>query len=366
MVHALPPRKVILVANNALLLYDTTVGKIQLNTTEEFVDIQEEWASFKTSIHSQGVPKPDISWKLSTHGHSITDQKYFHEVDRHQDWRFYRLCDHRPVIHRLARAWFRFARKAGIVTWLAHGLALGWYWSKMNLPWDDDIDVQVPYSELERLVKYNQSVVFDLWDEQSVNFGTGGFFVDVNSNFRSTENNDNNVIDARFIDIFSGYFIDITAVMLVDRIGRASDELSQLVEPSYLDLRANPTQSHQDMHASIAKTTEMMIANSSLLRCKDNHFYTLAEILPLRASTFEGVVAHVPHAIESILKREYPRGLQYRRYEGYTFIDGIWCRRGEDTKKFGPILSHLELTDILPVWTDPWVRFANGSRINVR
>ena len=370
MANAPLPAKIVFVARKGIIELATGTQKLQINSSDEYLDIRREWSQVANILQpTKLVPKPANSeealWK-STSKASCSKEKYFHEVGRHQDWRFFRSCDHKPIIHRMARAWFRFAREAGIDTWLAHGLALGWYWNRMNLPWDNDIDVQVSFSGLEKLVRYNQSIVFDFHDTDSVNFGVGGYFLDVNSNVYCRENDLHNVIDARFIDIFSGYFVDITALSYVPQnMKPESEELSQALEPSYVVYQANPTHNHKEMYASIAETRDHFIANHLLVYAKDLHFYTTTDILPLLETMFEGVVVHVPSRIESMLKREYPKGFLYRRFEGHTFELGVWKTRGEDVAKFQPLLNAQQLKDVPPVWRDPWVLWTNSTFVKI-
>lgn len=370
MANAPLPAKVVFVAREGIIELATGTQKLQINCSDDYLDIRREWNQAAnilqpTKFVSQPANSEQELWKSSSKA-SCSKKKYFHEVGSHQDWRFFRSCDHKPIIHRMARAWFRFAREAGIDTWLAHGLALGWYWNRMNLPWDNDIDVQVSFSGLEKLVQYNQSIVFDVHDTDSVNFGVGGYLVDVNSNVYCRENDLHNVIDARFIDIFSGYFVDITALTYVPQnMETESEELSQVLEPSYVIYQANPTHNHKRMYSSMAKTRNNLIANHLLLYGKDHHFYTTTDILPLQKTMFEGVVMHVPKGIESMLKREYSKGFLYRRFEGHSFELGVWKTRGEDVTKFQPLLNAKQLKDVPPVWRDPWVLWTNSTLIKV-
>lgn len=370
MTNAPLPAKIVFVAQNGLIELATHTQKLQINCSDDHIDIRREWNQVAnilqpTKVVSQSANSQQNLWESPPEA-SCSNIKYFHEVGSHQDWRFFRSCDHKPIIHRMARAWFRFAREAGIDTWLAHGLALGWYWNRLNLPWDNDIDVQVSFSGLERLLQFNQSIVFDAHDTNSVNLGVGGYLLDVNSNIYCRENDLNNVIDARFIDIFSGYFVDITALSYVPKnMEVESEELSQVIEPSYTIYQANPTYNHKKMYASMAETRNNLIANHLLLYAKDHHFYTTTDILPLQKTMFEGVVMYVPNNIESMLKREYPKGFLYRRFEGHSFELGVWKTPGQNVTQFQQLLNTKQLKDIPPVWKDPWVRWTNSSLIKV-
>lgn len=73
-----------------------------------------------------------------------------------------------------------------------------------------------------------------------------------------------NVIDARWIDVRNGLFIDITG-------------LSETRPDTY----------------------------PGLWSCKNYHNYKTEELYPMRETMFEGVVARVPYAYDKILRDEY-------------------------------------------------------------
>lgn len=98
-----------------------------------------------------------------------------------------------------------------IETWIAHGVLLGWHWNKKFLPWDTDIDVQMSADSLAILAKsYNMTQY-----HHSFSDGTKirNYLLDVNPHHRIVSIQDvSNKIDARWIDMEDGKFIDITAV----------------------------------------------------------------------------------------------------------------------------------------------------------
>ena len=74
-----------------------------------------------------------------------TEEPYFREatlrVDLensdsgwHYDWRFFngklkKKARTAVILERLLRNWFKFTEKYGIVSWIAHGPLLSWYWN---------------------------------------------------------------------------------------------------------------------------------------------------------------------------------------------------------------------------------------------
>jgi hypothetical protein len=131
------------------------------------------------------------------------------------------------------------------------------------LPWDWDMDTQVPDTTLAYLADhYNQTIV---------EYVTPGgkdkrdYLLDINPWSRQRERGQgHNIIDARFIDITTGLYIDITGL-------------------SRLELDDHP----------------------DIWQCKNFHKYRLKDIYPLRRTTFEGAPAKVPFQYDALLMEEY-------------------------------------------------------------
>ncbi|QEL61594.1 hypothetical protein CJJ09_003741 [Candidozyma auris] len=143
----------------------------------------------------------------------------------HHDWRFFdgltiNTDKQTLVLHRLIKNYLQFCRSHGLVTWIAHGSLLSWYWNGMAFPWDSDTDAQMPISDLHRLAReFNQSLVIenvgvdDAAGDKSAFNGMSSFFIDVGSSITHRDRgNGMNNIDARFIDVATGLYVDITAL----------------------------------------------------------------------------------------------------------------------------------------------------------
>ncbi|KAG5355968.1 Protein MNN4 [Yarrowia sp. B02] len=192
----------------------------------------------------------------------------------HYDWRFFTefntVEEKRVILRKLVRAWLDFTSRERIITWLAHGTLLGWYWNGQSLPWDFDGDVQMPIREFDRFARlYNQSLVIDE--------NGGRFYVDVGPAYvERLRGNGKNVIDARFIDVDSGMYIDITALAYAE-------------------------QQHK-------------------FHCKNWHRYLIEDVSPLRRTLFEGKEAYVPNNFDVILTSEYKKEpLTNTRFEGHLW-----------------------------------------------
>ncbi|ODV82283.1 uncharacterized protein CANTADRAFT_39796, partial [Suhomyces tanzawaensis NRRL Y-17324] len=211
--------------------------------------------------------------------------RFFNTVD-------YTNYERKAILHRLSRAWLRYANSVGIQTWLAHGTLLGWFWNGLNLPWDLDLDVQITTTSLLLLARnYNQTLVLDVTDND-INLGVATYLVDVGPAYHHrSRGNGLNTIDARFIDTSTGFYVDITALSHTEK------------------------QLRMEMESLRAKYIE----NQELFSCKNLHFSTWDNLSPLRQTLFEGVKAYVPNAFQHILKREYHHGLYSKQHEKHTY-----------------------------------------------
>lgn len=137
------------------------------------------------------------------------------------------------------------------------------------------MDMQVPDTTLSYLAEYyNQTIVQYSAPDSTVR---RYYLLDINPWCRQRKHGKgHNIIDARWIDIDTGLFIDITG-------------LSRL-EP---------------------------YNNPDIWQCKNFHKYPLGDIYPLRWTTFEGVNAKVPFRYELLLIKEYSeKALTSTRFHG--------------------------------------------------
>lgn len=164
-------------------------------------------------------------------------------------------------------------RNLHIETWIAHGTLLGWWWNGQILPWDWDLDVQVSGESLAHMARFLNytSYTYKSGTVERV------YFLDVNPYYMERTRGDGwNIIDARWIDVRNGLFIDITGISEV-----------------------NPEE------------------QPGVWSCKNEHEYVMTDIWPLKESTFEGVPALVPHSYNKVLTDEYEsKALTMKEYEG--------------------------------------------------
>ncbi|KAF7549669.1 hypothetical protein G7Z17_g6240 [Cylindrodendrum hubeiense] len=146
------------------------------------------------------------------------------------------------------------------------------------MPWDLDADVQVTEADMYFLAAYhNMTIYYYKYGDMK----KGRFFqLEINPYFKYREQDDVlNVIDARWIDLETGLFIDITAA------------------------RYNP--SHEQ--------------GEGILYDKHGHEYRDTYLFPLRDTTFEGVPAKIPYRYKEMLASEYgQKALSNTKYHSFT------------------------------------------------
>lgn len=183
----------------------------------------------------------------------------------------------------MMRAYLDFFKKNGIETWLAHGTLLGWWWNGRMLPWDWDIDTQVSGPSLSYLGQHFNGSIYDYSsaesDPDTAPVIERQYLLDVNpAIIERDRGNGNNVIDARWIDIRNGLYIDVTGLSETEPVGQPG-----------------------------------------VWSCKNYHHYKTTDLYPMRESMYEGVVAKVPYAYDRILAEEYQeKALVVTEYEGYA------------------------------------------------
>lgn len=198
--------------------------------------------------------------------------KYFHEstFSSHYDVRFGQApllyYDRRSHLSVLIRAYLSTMTEIGAETWLMHGSLLGWYWNRKIMPWDSDIDVQMSEKSMQHLADYYNMTVHrvhlpGLKEDRD-------YLLEINPNWVDSSIDDvNNKIDARWLDMTTGLYVDITT------------------------LRWDEEAESRGIRGAVM--------------CKDRHRYMHKDIFPLRDSTFEGTPVNVPFAYANVLAEEY-------------------------------------------------------------
>lgn len=274
----------------------------------EHKDVQEEnyLSGLKDCINYDGKNEPTY-FKLATLD-TLEQKNSINDWGWHYDWRFFsdalfylkdgwskaeRVERTNIILERLLRNWSRFAEEKGIVTWIMHGPLLSWYWDGLMFPFDVDIDIQMPISELIRLSQnYNQTLVVENPSE-----GYGRFLIDVGTYIHNRgESETGNHIDARFVDVDLGIYIDITALA-----------------KSRFDLP-------DDYKKQPIVVKEKGDYDAEVYNDRRKHFYTLPQLGPLSYSMMGGVPVYVPNQIEARLRWEYSKGLDDYEFNSWYFV----------------------------------------------
>lgn len=297
--------------------YSKQMSKVSLESPNEQLDNTEEpfYDAMVRSTKYNGRMEP--TYFLMSTMFTLQDKRNVdNDFGWHYDWRFFNGALNyaregwtqkdnslrtKIILERLLRNWFRFTQEKRLVSWIMHGPLLGWYWNGQMFPYDNDLDVQMPVMELLRLGKeYNQTLVIEDPEE-----GFGRYLIDVGTFiFNRDISRTGNHIDARFIDIDSGIYIDITGLSTI----RARIPIE---------------------YARKGLLTPSIVENASLVvNDRRKHFYTLEQISPLRKTLLNGVPVFIPNQLLERLTYEYPKGLTSLNYKDWYFIRklGLWLQ----------------------------------------
>jgi phosphorylcholine metabolism protein LicD len=219
------------------------------------------------------APRPLLTYLLAiAAASSVVATKYYSECtyNNHLDSRYgckYNTKD-AHVFARLIGSFSNFAKAHYIPFFLAHGTLLGHYWGNKTLPYDDDIDLQVTRENILNL---------SLYSGKEWNYNNTMFVLDVNPNWITYPAEDeDNVIDARWIDTSTGLFIDITAV-------------------------------HNCADGNLC--------------VRNHHRYNPQDLFPLVPTEFFGMPVFVPNNTEKILSKEYGQHCtNTHEWRGFSFI----------------------------------------------
>ncbi|KAI8617952.1 LicD family-domain-containing protein [Chytriomyces sp. MP71] len=163
-------------------------------------------------------------------------------------------------------AWSRFAETRKIPWLIAHGTLLGWFWGGHLLPWDADLDIQMPTYNLVQLAQFNNTLTDDR------------FLIEVAPSIYIRSPQASNTIDARVIDTTTGYFMDITG--LTQKGGRPTPSCTSDVPPLIDDA-------------------------SRVVGCKSPRDYLYDHIIPLSEAMLEGIKVWRPHDPQCVLRAEF-------------------------------------------------------------
>ncbi|CAM1504598.1 Fc.00g021890.m01.CDS01 [Cosmosporella sp. VM-42] len=256
------------------------------------------WLAFAGAAAIQEPDAKELAKRSTQTEPHFPEPKYFKESPyrAHYDARFTKeiLDDHSQykAIKILIQTYLSTLRDLKVQTWLMHGTLLGWWWGRQVMPWDLDADVQVTEADMYYLAAYHNMTMYyyKYGDMKEGRF----FLLDINPHFKHRDQDDMlNFIDARWIDMDTGLFIDITAA------------------------RYNPD--HE--------------AGEGMMYDKHGHEYRDTFVFPLRNTTFEGVPALIPFRYREMLASEYSeKALTNKHFHNHEFdeVEMKWVSTEEE------------------------------------
>lgn len=279
-------------------LFDPTELLLKLHFKENERMLTRQEINYRNALLSSLASEED-------HPKYFIEAKVFDKPSDHYDWRFFNGIEYRSEhsalrLHRLIRTWLSFTRKQGLKTWVAHGSLLAWHFNGMNFPWDEDVDVQMPIQDFLILSEnFNQSLIVEDAED-----GFGRYFLDCSTFVTArTHGNGNNNIDARFIDVDTGLYVDITALAVSAE--KPSGRFKHMIPSAIQILFVKP----EDINGAM-----------KFYNCRNHHFVSLAEISPLVRTFFNGELAYVPKNYPEILKDEYGDGFTRRHHADRIYL----------------------------------------------
>lgn len=332
-------------------------------------DFEEDWLAklkFKKELSHLDL------LKFSQKKKEAETKKHFHEVPiapsagdskkkskagGHYDWRFFNGLiegeeETRRTLHHLLRLFLKFTYAKNIPVWAAHGSLLLWYWNGLNFPWDYDTDVQMPIKDLQRFCKlYNNTLIVE-----SLNDGVGKYYVDCGSYLtHRTKGYGKNNIDARFVDIDKGIYIDITGLALTNAPlpSKYKNLRREVIEDNGALFLAEHKEEDPEpltgLNSSVSSTFEKRAIKPpapitpgrivkvdkdgltdqerleknlrlKIYNCKNDHFVSYTQISPLRLTLIEGTKGFVPQKYKEVLREEYGMSLFTLQYHAQHFF----------------------------------------------
>lgn len=301
----------------------------------------------------------------------------------HYDWRFFGgfitrskinayddvMSKRKLLLHRMLHTWQQFTYRSGVASLLAHGSLIAWYWDGLVFEWDDDIDVQLPIMELDRLcAAYNQSMIVE-----DPRFGFHKYFLHCGDSLthRSKGNGMNN-IDARFIDVDTGMFIDITGLAFTGTkkvpvrfretwkkikeedvskhpapgyafpLSPEQQKVEDKILEDYMKKKKEDSSKRLVRRGAISPEGEDAFTRNTrlhIVNCRNNHFYSYEELSPVHLSSMEGAPVLIPKDYRTVISSEYSKGLIRNYHKKYAFVDSL--RIWYPTSKLAKLLQDI-------------------------
>lgn len=222
--------------------------------------------------------------------------------------RYISTSERHAVLQHLVRVWFQFAEINGFASWINYGSLLGWAFNGVNLPWDTDIDIQLPIVHLDRMAKEFNNTFFI----ENPRFGNGKYLLEIAPTY-TRQGNGRNFIDGRFIDVNSGLYIDLSAL----------------------------AHTEEYPHAKVPQIYDTL--KTMTVHCKNWNWHSLKELLPIRHTYFDGGSVYIPHNVTRLLLLKYSaKSLTNYHFERHNFQPDISLWVPDDVCRAAPAGDRFE------------------------
>lgn len=210
------------------------------------------------------------------------------------------------TLNSLMRTWLDFTKSENLTSWLAHSSLHAYLYSGSQFPWVASQNVQMPIQDLHKLAMfYNQTLVIESPSE-----GYGRFFIDVQPFIFSRDHDESlDKVDARFIDIDTGLFIDILGVgfssnaltntRIMSQLRNERNRNPDVLTPSDDESGSKPLEDQASYKNSRFNRANVIVSE------KSGKSYLLSDISPLRISKYHGKQVNIPHRALTIAKDEF-------------------------------------------------------------
>ncbi|KAG7194795.1 uncharacterized protein KQ657_004476 [Scheffersomyces spartinae] len=306
------------------LVYQFPVDpKSQLIKIEEPGSLDKNLDRFKTNFAAKFIHKPlaDLfesktlsKFDFSADWPEVLDfdaPKYFSEAytlnepkASAYDWRFFDhlqafdMNQRHAILKRLMRGWSHFSQQFNIFSWINKESMVGWYWNGLNLPWTNDLDIQLSASEFDKLLKFNNTLVFDYNDSSKGHYNV--FYLDINPYYSKIRGNNNNMVNARFIDVMSGVVMDVTVLILVE-------DFQGLMSSKSL------TEKERARFKDLERKESMALYDSSYIT------YPVDQLSTFIPALFENEITYVPAKYEDIIQSKHKSLIGATALQGHKY-----------------------------------------------
>ena len=111
----------------------------------------------------------------------------------------------------MIRVWFQLMESYGYQSWINYGSLLGWKFNGLNMPWDTDIDIQMPIQQLNRLAQeLNKTLILE-----NPRFGNSRYWLEVSPTFIRQGNSKTILMQGLLILVLGYTLISVLCPMIM-------------------------------------------------------------------------------------------------------------------------------------------------------